>query len=131
MNAITKKKGYMLIAIVCLFLISGCKKENNSALDLTGTWQYYATRNDSPQEEGPFIMEITQNGNELTATVPVFYVSGTGVINGNTINWTYIDTDPVNPNNVYSIGTIIDRNHMEGTWSEDGPFTGTWRAERM
>jgi len=31
---------------------------------------------------------------------------------------------------VYAIGAVEDENHISGTWTENGPFYGTWRAVR-
>lgn len=117
---------YTSLALVVI-LLSGCFLLQS--YNLTGTWlltMYYKNQILS----GPITITITQNGNSLSIYEPAESVTLNGTINGNNVQFSYMDVDVT----ISFTGTVSDSFHMSGTWtvtSSGQSESGTWNAVKQ
>jgi len=93
--------------------------------NLTGYWRIYFTV-EGQSEERPEYLIFSQSGNNLTGSL-ICEVNDTltGRINGTNILLSFSDNESTGS----LTGTIMGYT-IEGTWTETGGDSGTWRAEK-
>jgi hypothetical protein len=121
--------------------LSGKASGSAEAVDVTGSWSYYAVTNGTPGQLGPFPLTLTQNGKSLSGTLLSWYNLNwqmTGSIKGLNITGTGKGTNAVMSCTATITGTVsADGTTMSGGWGGTcivngvkHKQSGTWNATK-
>jgi hypothetical protein len=115
---------FLFLFPLFLIVMPGCK----SVINISGTWNFMLNYDAGSSYTATFTFTGDENSGTLSVILASTY-SGTGTytVNDPAVNFTVTwETTVV----FMAIGTIIDENNMNGTFTQDNSYNGSWTATR-